>query len=601
MRRSILMAVFLCSTALTPARAEAGPVIPFVAGALGFTAVSATVAASAAYISGAAFASSLFGGIIINTVLSVGLSLLSASLNNPTIPSPADRMVNFAQPVSYAEWVLGRTRKGGPIGFTGFLNSRRYYVPILAAHSIEGIVEHWLDETVVTLDLAKTDQNASNIETGTNPSGYGRINAFLGQPGQVVDAGLDAAFTEITEDHDFASLSGAAIWAKKPSSGSFSTVYPRGRQWVYAPVIDGCDQIYDPRDASTGYSNNAALVLAYWIVNILGREVDWDGVAIEADEADVVVINAELENQPKWTLNGVLNDNQDYEEQRAQMAGACDAFMYENTDGTVGFNLGRWIEPTIKLIPSDFLSLEISEGNSTIGIPTEFAAIYTEPENSWRETPSGAWIEDAESRIVRDEPKIYMISSHNQASRMNKRIAKTKHAQYQLRGTIKMAGYELIGQRFFRVVHPEMGLDEYFEVGELARESPGVFTLSANSVKEVDFDFDASTEEATRPLFNSVASNDDIEDLENITASNSGSGSLTFSWDAADESLTQQIQMRISGDTDWQVTTVPEGQENIKITGLNSSTTYEYQGRNRTASLRAGDWKKDIPDTKTTT
>jgi hypothetical protein len=596
MRRSMLIAAFLATTALTPTRADAGPALLFVGGLFGVGGAAGAIVGGT-YAAGAAFAGTLWGGLLVRTVLSVGLSLLAAKLNQPTIPPPAARMVNFAQPVSYAEWVFGRTRKGGPIGFTGFLDNKRYYVPILASHSIAGIAAHWLDEGVVTLN-SETDQTLSNIATGVNASGYGRINAFLGQSGQAVDAGLNTAFAEITTSHNFKGLSGAVIWCKRPPKNKFSTIYPRHRQWAYAPVIDGNDQIYDPRGAtSTGYSNNAALVIAYWLVEVLGREVDWADVAIEADVCDELVTNAEAATQPRWTINGTISDDQDFEDQRAQLAGACDAFMYERADGKVGFKVGRWIEPTVTLTPADFLSFEITEGNWGAGAATEVACVYTEPENAWRETPSGTWIEDATARPIRDEPKLYMSTNHNQTARMNKRIARTKRARYQLRGTLNMIGYELLEQRFVRVVHPEMGIDAYFEIGELAREGAAVFSLTANSVTSEDFDFVAATEEPTRPVFDSVTNNDDIEDVAGLSATAVESGAVDFSWTAADESLTQQIRLRVDSDTDWQTYTVPEGDNQIRITGLIDTETYEYQALNRTAALRPGDWKPDTPDT----
>ena len=205
-------------------------------------------------------------------------------------------------------------------------------------------------------------------------------------------------------------------------------------------MIDGNNQIYDPRDQTTGYSNNAALVMAHWIVNVLGQSVDWTEVGIEADACDQIVTNGDGTTQPKWTINGAISDGDDYESQRAQMAAACDAFIYERTDGKVGFKVGRWIAPTVTLDASDFYAFELAEGTWGADAPSEVVVQYTEPQNAWRESPTGTWIEDTTSRRVREEAALYMVSSHNQAVRVAKRIAKTKRAQYQLSGTIGLKG-----------------------------------------------------------------------------------------------------------------------------------------------------------------
>lgn len=585
-----MIAALLGTTALTaPTRAEAGPVVPFIAGLFGVTGTVAFVT-SAAYVAGATFAASAIGSFVLRTVLSVGLSLLAQALApKPSVPPPAARMVNFAQPISYAEWVFGRTRKGGPLGFTGFADLRRYYVPILAAHSIHSIVEHWLDEVTVDVDDTITDQTLSNIKAPAQAAGFGRIDAFLGQSGQTADAGLIGAFSEMTPAHDFAGLAGGVIWAKRPPQSKFSDIYPRGREWAWTPVIDGNDQIYDPRDKTRKYTNNAALVLAYWITEILGRDVVWDDVAVEADACDVLVTNAQSETQPRWTLNGTISDDLEFEDQRAQLAAACDAFLYERADGKVGFNVGRWIEPTVTLTEDDFLSLEFSEGDWGANAPTETSVAYVEPENGWRETPSGVWVDDVSSRPIRQEPQLYMVTNHNQASRMNRRLSRTSRAQYRLNGTLGVIGYDLLGQRFVRVVHSELGIDAYFEVGELVREGIGVFQLSANSVRPEDFNDEIV--EPKRPEFKRIITSDDVPFVTGFGATVKKGGVIRFVWDAQDVSMTQQILLTTADGQFRQIIDVPGGGETSHtVTGLVNGESYLAQIRNLTATTRGSQW-----------
>lgn len=595
MRRSLLVAILLGTTALSaPTKADAAPVFGFIAGALGVGA--ATFGATAAFAAGTAFAATTIGGFVVRAVVSIGLSVLSGFLApSPSIPPPSARMVSYEQSINYIETVYGRTRKSGPIGFTGFRDNKRYYVPILAAHQIHRIVEHWLDERVVTLN-AESAQSVSNI-VETPISGYGRINPFLGGAAQTTDAGLDAAFPEITDSHNFAGLSGAAIWAARPPDTAFSDVYPNSREWVWAPVIEGCNQIYDPRDSSTGYSNNAALVLAHWIVNVLGQSVDWSEVAQEADVCDAILMNRDGQSQPKWTLNGAISDGDDYETQRAQMAAACDAFVYERTDGKVGFVVGRWIEPTIVLSPDDFYSLELVEGNWGADAPSEVTVQYTEPRNAWRESPTGTWVEDTTVRGVRKEAALYLINSHNQAVRVAKRIAKTKRAQYQISGTIGLKGYDLIGERFIRVVHPEMDVDEFFEIGELAREGVGQFSLVANSVVPSDFDFNAALEEPDRPIYSQVENEDFVAAVTGVGATSQDGASLDVSWDTQKDFYKQQLRFRLtevngvpSGSSFWQIRDVSAGDNQYSLTGLRDGGTYEIQIRNITAAGQEGAW-----------
>ncbi|WP_370281569.1 phage tail protein [Pseudooceanicola sp.] len=604
MKRRLAVAL-LATTALTaPTEAKAGPVVPFLSGFIsalspvylggaGLAGFGAGVAAGSAT---AGFLGTLGGKLL----LGVGLSYLSQALMpKPRIPEPSERMANFAQPVSYAEWVLGRTRKGGPLGFTGFQNStdvvtgttgrKRHYSPIVAAHPCHQIVTHFLDEREVEID-------ANGLVTTAPMAGYYRIRPFLGQPGQTADAELVNAFAEVTAAFDFAALTGAHIWAKRPPQEKFSDIYPTGRQGAWTPVLDGHNGIYDPRTGSTGFTRNAALLMAFWITTILGQEVDWAEVAIEADVCDEVVTNGDGGTQPRWRIDGTISDDQEFEDQRAQMAAACDAWMYEREDGKVGFRVGRYVEPTITLTEADFLSVEISEGSSGRNAPTEVAARYVEPGNNWRESPSGAFVIDAGSRQVREEPSLYLVASHNQASRLNKRIARTKRAPYQVRGTLGLIGYKLRGHRFVRV--QVLGLDLVCEVGEFWRNGGGLsFDLSANSVSASDFDFVAATEEPTRPVFEKVVSDDSVEAPTGLTGEAQDGGSILWIWDQQEASLTQQLRFRKSGTSDWQILSVPASQSTLTTSGLVDGESYEGQLRNRTSALRPSDWHPVAPIT----
>ncbi|WP_375698594.1 fibronectin type III domain-containing protein [Pseudophaeobacter sp. TrK17] len=600
MKRSLLFAALLGCTMLTPQPAQAAPVVAWVAGAL-TVAGGTALAATAAYAAGATFAASVVGGFIVKTVVAIGLSALAAQLApKPTSPPPSVQMANFAQPVTYAEWVYGRTRKGGFLGFTGFANDRRYYVPILAAHPIKGVVQHWLDERLVTLS-GEADQNKSNI-TETPIAGYGRIDTFDGAPGQQVDPGLNAAFVEVTDAFDFAGLSGAVVWAARPPASSFTQIYPESRQWAYAPVIEGKNDLFDPRDGSHKFSSNAALVLADWVVNILGRAVDWDEVADEAEACGAQVLNAEGYLQNRWELNGALSDEQDFEGQRVSLAAACDAFLYERTDGKVGFTVGRWMEPDLVLGPDDFLSLELASGEFGADAPDEVAGVYTEPDNGWRETPSGTWVENAVAKPSRDEPQLFMVTNHNQISRLNKRLARTKLARYQITATIGFKGYEILGgrdggraHRFFRVVHPELQIDAFFEVGELTREASGLFTLTANSVSPEDFAFDAAAEEPARPVYDSVEGDNGIPVPGMWVISQGSSGSASLHWGDQSPAYIQELRYQLTAaSSPWAHVMPAEGETTHVLSGLTGGAGYAVQIRNRSTGLGLSDWSDPV-------
>ena len=598
MRHRLALAALLTSTALVaPERAAAEPVSAFIygvgAGLAGATTLTVTAATASAAIAGYSLATSAIGGLLIKAGLSIGLSLLAAALQpGPNIPKPAAQMRNFAQPVTYAEFALGRVRKGGPLGFTRAQGSYRYYVPIVAAHSVHGIYQHYIDERPAEL-------NELDEIVVPDVGSKGRIQFFDGQPGQTANSELMANFPGvITEAHDFKGLAGAVVRAKKAKNPANTTKYYPGQiPWAYTPVIEGLDQIYDPRTDSTGYTNNAALVIAWWLTERLGQQVDWDDVAIEADVSDEPVARADGGTQPRWTINTVITDDQDFETQRAQLCAACDAFLYERTDGRVGFYVGRYVEPDVTLIADDFWSINEVQGQTGSSAPTEIVPEYIEPENHWREFSAGAYVLTEAERVVRDTPQLYAIDSHNQATRIAKRLGRVKRARFQIQATIGLMGYELIGKRFFRLQHPLLGLDRVFEIGELARVDLSSFQLSAVSVTEEDFAFDAATEEPPRPAIPpDDSSTSTIPDITGVVAVSEVEGQIRVSWTAQDDIYTQEARIVDDGGrVILRNTTAMAGEpDNLIFSGLPVGATYDVQARN-VSSTRQGDWIPETP------
>jgi hypothetical protein len=610
-------AFMLATTALvTPAPVAAEPVTAFIAGlqAASLSASALTFSVSGAGIGFGAFNAGLaVGGFAATAVGRVVIGLgVQAVVNalTPSAPSveaprpgfdvpsvaPSAMMANFAQPVSYMETVYGQVRKGGPLAFTAAKGDRRVYVPILAAHEIEGVVEHWLEEWTVDVNPAVTDFSLGNLLSsaevpsltapavlgGSSPPG--RIDVFTGWTGQPALAGLVDLFDEVTWSFDFAGLAGAVIWARRPDPEQRSETYPRYREWTWAPVIKG-RRLWDPRTETVAWSANAALVIADWLWR-QGQAVDWDEVAAEANTCDELVWTRDGVQVPRWELHAVLSDEETFEAQRARLAMGCDAFFYERPDGALGFRVGRYDPPTVTLTDADVAACTVTSGAWASGRPTEVAAVYVEPENAWRESAAGVWVEDAASRRVREEPRFTMVNRHNQALRLAKRHARARRPAWKLQGTLSAAGYNLIGQRFFRLELAALGIYETFEVVTLTRVGPLAWEIEAASTSPEDWTFDAATEEPPPPPREKVTSGGfETQAITGVAAWANDGGTLTVSWDPQPSYLWQQVQVRRVGDVDWRSETVNTGATSYTISGLADGGTYEVQARNGNAGL----------------
>jgi hypothetical protein len=524
---------------------------------------------------------SLLATIAANAIVSIGFGVLSRALApKPKPPTPLERMVNFAQPVSFMERGYGRVRKGGPICFTAFKHNTRYYGVLIASHRTKGPVEHWLDKTPVEVD-------ASGNVTTAPFAGAARIIVKRGIGGQ------DANFVwvnnfpdEVTAAHDFKGLSYAGINAERVPDEDFSNVYPNGRQWDYVPVWDMHDRIFDPRDGIEKWTDNAALIIAHEVI-FSGREVDWAEVAAEANICDELIVDAEGNAHKRWTINGVFDDQMEWEQVRDALALACDAFFYERSDGKLGFKVGHWIEPTLTLSDRDFLAISISDTAWGPDVAGEFTVRYVEPARDWSEAVSGAWIEEAGGK--RDEREAFLINSHNQATRIAKRLARVARARFSIQARVKLIGYEIIGQRFVRIQHAEMGIDAVAEIGRITRAADGLsFEVEASTVAADDFAFNAAIEEPARPSFAAVLSEDAVTPPASLTgtvvADTGGAAVIEWSWPRQDASQRAELRTRVieNSQLSAQAAASFAPSANIPDTDMNAVAP-----RNRDATLQA--------------
>jgi len=284
-------------------------------------------------------------------------------------------------------------------------------------------------------------------------------------------------------------------------------------------------------------------------------------------------------------------------------ASACDAFFYETPDGKVGFKVGRYEAPTITLTDDDFYGITVSQGTDTEA-PNEFVIRYTNPNNAYREAPAGAWVVDPSGRRTREELAVYAINSHNQASRVAKRLSRARQPEYSVQGVLKYVGQDIIGQRFVRITHTQLGIDQVFEVDRLIRSEDGLqYQIEAISVESEDFDFNAAIEEPNQPAYGDVTPV--VQDFTptGITAvaeTVSGVPGIRVSWNAQDPGVAHKVRFAESGTTDWIVTSFTT-ENTLLLTPLVDGQAYDIQVQavSDFSGRALSDWTPGTPLTRT--
>ncbi|MFY0623460.1 MAG: hypothetical protein JXQ89_17390 [Pelagimonas sp.] len=609
MHKSLLFAALLATTALTPARAEAGPVLLFAKGvAAAFSAYGAYGAAIGASLGGAAaagvaFGTFLSGSVIGKTLLALGASaLISALTPQPRMPTPSEQFNTFSQPLSYHERVYGTVKKGGVMGFrSGIVDHKRHWTVTLAAHPTEGPVAHWLD-----LREVETDGGGAVLTEPLN--NHMSIRTYTGSGGQAADPELLTQFDQITPAHDFAGHSYAALWAKKPPQDKALEIYTQGREPSYAPVWRGWNEVFDPRTGVYGWSDNWALIFAHELSVVWGLPVDWVRVAEEANICDEVVTDRDGHSRARYTYNHALTSDQSFADALATFLGAVNGMVWQRTDGVVDFYAGRWMEPELTLTADSLFSLSFTDGDYGLSPVTEYVINYREPKNGYVETPSAGFVLDAQAAQNTQELAIYSIDSHNQALRVAKPLGLARRARRKVKAAIGLALYEVIGgrgtglaHRFVNLAHPMLGPDPVaFEVSALRMGTQG----GAGEIELIEsaasyWSFDAATEEPEPPAYNSdeVSEDDPVDPVTGLTGvvvdGTGGVAQIKWAWDAVDESLSPVLRIRQSGEA-WSEVVLTSGAVEHIQSGLIDGATYEAQIRARTSGYRVGQWSDQV-------
>jgi hypothetical protein len=323
---------------------------------------------------------------VIGIALSVGLSLAmrAAGLGAPKAKNQIGPPQVFRQAITDSFIAYGKRRLGGLLVFfhsrqdTGGAHYR-YFVVACAGHRCQGVVSWMLNDEVVTID-------GSNKVT----SGKYANNAWLWFQRGLASETANATFVsecggKWTTGHKGNGV--AAIYAKfKLTDDVVSAGMPN-----ITTVVEGRDEILDPRDASTGYTDNAALVFYDWMK--MPREEG--GFGAYADEipddswisAQANVCDEDVAGTPRYTINAVLTTG-------AAPAEVRDA-MIVNMAGTYTFSAGKhlmrpgyWVPVSVTLSEDDLAGpIEVSPFFPADTAANQVQGTFIDPASGYQGAP----------------------------------------------------------------------------------------------------------------------------------------------------------------------------------------------------------------------
>jgi predicted phage tail protein len=471
------------------------------AAAVGAAILGASAASTAIFTIGGftLTAGMLVGGLVVNLVTSWAMRALSpkppemSSFGGDT--SSRGILINQKDPASPHEFVYGQTRKGGIITYyeaTGTNNKFLHQIIALAGHEVEEIGDIYINDEVVTLD-------GNGFVTSKPWNSKIRINKHLGTANQTADADLLAETNNDDIDANFRGRGIAYIYVRYQYD---QDIFANGIPLITA-VVKG-KKVYDPRTATTAYSNNAALCIRDYLTSAYGlsdSDIDDTVFAAAANICDENVTLSGGGTEKKYTINGITRADINHGDVLGDMMTACAGALFWGA-GNWKLTVGDYVAPT-KVLTLDDLRSPISL-TTRINLRDQFNAVQ------------GTFNDASERWIVTDYPSYtspnFVAEDNNQqtlldlelpfttSSAMAQRLAKLTlyrgREQMTIQADFGMNAFDVEVGEIIALTNERYGWDEKeFEVTNWSFKSGEsgalVVSLTLRETSEAAFDWNA--------------------------------------------------------------------------------------------------------------
>jgi hypothetical protein len=290
------------------------------AAATGFATFGAAAAAGSAFAYAAVYIGAYIG---VTAVTSWALSALAPKPDFSSFGS-SGTLVNSRDAVAAADFVYGEVRKGGVVTFyesTGEENKFLHQVIAIAAHEVEELGDIYINDSIVSW-------NASTGLVGGDWDNKIRIRKHLGDQ-TTVDSDLN---NETSVGSGFVGNGIAYLYVRYEYD---QDVFANGLPLVTV-MVKG-KKVYDPRTASTAYSNNAALCMRDFLTSEYGLNdsaIDEVSFSAAANECDESVSLSGSGTEKRYTINGIVKASTPLKTVFGNMSTAC--------AGTLFWGSGYW-------------------------------------------------------------------------------------------------------------------------------------------------------------------------------------------------------------------------------------------------------------------
>lgn len=387
--------------------------ISYAAGWLGgFLGAAAGLSLSAAVTFGTYF------GTVATAAIAIGVSrLLAPKINIPV--SEIQAVIN--QTDAPRRIYVGKNLAGGIRAFFHTKSGTLYQLVVVGHGRINRFAEFWVDGEPVTV--------SSGAVTSTDKAGFMWVATRDGSgQGGNYTALSDAFPLTWGPNRRLQNQATFLVRMKAPAPEDFAKIFPKSYNTAVQWVIEG-QRIYDPRTNTTGYGDNAALVIAHYLTHADGYrlksgEVDWASVEAMADVADLPIPQKVGGTAPNLRLWGYWTLDEGPVDVLDRMHASSGIRAYETQDGKIGLIGGGFGTPATTLTAKDISSIVTKEAINEREGYNVLVPFFLSEDQKFTVTELEPWRDEdrlAEEGEVSAEYRMEMCPNQSQARRLAKK------------------------------------------------------------------------------------------------------------------------------------------------------------------------------------
>jgi hypothetical protein len=327
-------------------------------------------------------------------------------------------LINIREAAAAQEYVYGEVRKGGVLTYideTGTDNKYLHMIITLAGHEVEEIGDIYINDQIVTLDgsgfvtTKRWDEKIRIIKRdGSQTTADPTMVSNAGVPSTFIGKGIAHLYIRLKYDPDV-------------FGGGIPT---------FTAVVKG-KKVYDPRTATTAYSDNAALCIRDYITSSYGLNdstVNDTFFAAAANDCDDNVPIVGGGTQKRYTINAVLRSDSTIGSSLSDMMQSCNGALY--------YSGGEW-KLRVGVYEAPIKSFTLDDLRSQITLPTKLSrrdnfnrvvGTFVNSESDWIESDypavSSSYFLNTEDNGIENalDLPLPMITNGRRAQRVAKQV-----------------------------------------------------------------------------------------------------------------------------------------------------------------------------------